>query len=143
MSSEVVVRAKIAHNVPGRLRLQLERGADIEDAARRLESRVAKMPGVQSVQVHSSTRSVLINYSPTETELARLLGEGNEEIFHQTPIEKRADATELAHFEKANLTELEHGLRSRRHESIFGVAIDEHLHRRANERLFRCFGSGK
>lgn len=76
MSSEVVVRAKIAHNVPGRLRLQLERGADIEDAARRLESRVAKMPGVQGVQVHSSTRSVLINYSPTEIELARLLDEG-------------------------------------------------------------------
>jgi len=76
MASEVVAKARVAHHVPGRVRLRFERGTDVREVARRIEASVAELPGIRGIEVRSAARSVVVHYRPAEVEPERLLTEG-------------------------------------------------------------------
>ena len=76
MSEESAIKARVAHHTPGRLRLQVQRGAEVSEAHRRILASVAALPGVEQVEVRPASRSVVVHYTPAQLELQRLLDEG-------------------------------------------------------------------
>jgi len=75
MASEVVAKARVAHHVPGRVRLRFERGTDVREVARRIEASVAELPGIRGIEVRSAARSVVVHHRPAEVEPERQLVE--------------------------------------------------------------------
>ncbi|HYU18665.1 MAG TPA: cation transporter [Chloroflexota bacterium] len=66
-------RARVAHAVPGRVRIKLDRDALTNGFGAELRSGLAAIPGVEEVQVAELTGSVLIRYDPERLDLNRLV----------------------------------------------------------------------
>ena len=66
-------RGRIVHEIPGRVRIRVNRGELTDGSVRELEAGLAALGGFQRVQVSPSTGSVLISYNPVEVELPVLL----------------------------------------------------------------------
>ena len=75
MTSEVSARARVVHHAPGRMRLRFEKGADVPEAARRLEAACGEVPGVRAIELRPAARSIILRYNPAELEPQRLLDE--------------------------------------------------------------------
>jgi hypothetical protein len=71
-----IARARIAHRVPGRLRLRFEPGADIQGTALGLEELLGRRPGFAGLETRPAARSIVVRYDPAQLDLERLLGEG-------------------------------------------------------------------
>lgn len=67
---DIVARLRIAHHVPGRIRLKLERDLSAPQAqaigdAQRLINSLAVLPGIRKVGLNLLARSCTIEYDPT------------------------------------------------------------------------------
>lgn len=69
-------RARVAHHVPGRMRLRLDRGVDVQATAQQIHDTLISRDGFHRVEANPSARSVVVHYNPTQLELAHLLDEG-------------------------------------------------------------------
>ncbi len=68
------LKARLAHQIPGRVRLRLEgEAADLEELGR-LADTIAAMPGVRRVDIRSDTGSILIRHSGAFDSIAEGLG---------------------------------------------------------------------
>ena len=72
----VPARARVAHAMPGRVRLRFERPVDVEELAKRLATDLRDLGGTVVVVPKPTTRSIVIEYDPGEIQSQRLLGEG-------------------------------------------------------------------
>jgi hypothetical protein len=76
------VKARVAHEMPGRMRLRLPRSADIDAIAQRLESLLASRSGA-GVERRPSVVSLVIHYPPRELDSRELV----EDLLPQAGIE--------------------------------------------------------
>ena len=75
MTSQALARARLAHAMPGRMRLRFDKTADVALAAQRLRAALSESPGVLAIEPRAAARSVVIQYNPAELEARRLLEE--------------------------------------------------------------------
>ena len=61
------------HSVPGRLRVHIPQVKGSLAAARAIEAKISRVPGVSSVETRKLTGSVVIHYDPTATNSDTLL----------------------------------------------------------------------
>jgi hypothetical protein len=59
--------ARIAHHVPGRMRLKVLGAPAEQDFFATVKRLIAGLPGVQCVRVNASSSSIVIDYSPADT----------------------------------------------------------------------------
>jgi hypothetical protein len=72
MAAEII-RAQLAHHVPGRLRLRLGAGTDADDVLSRIESALATRAGYERAEYRPGTRSLVVRYNPAEVDSQRLI----------------------------------------------------------------------
>jgi len=76
MTMVPIARARIAHYVPGRLRLRFEPGADVRQTALGIEDVLTRQPGFAGLEARPAARSIVVRYDPAQLDLERLLDEG-------------------------------------------------------------------
>jgi copper chaperone CopZ len=80
MATESLARARIAHAMPGRLRLRLERRAEVDRIAQSIREALGDVPGVIAVDAKPAARSLVIQYDqtalPPERLIERLVSDG-------------------------------------------------------------------
>ena len=79
MASEMAAgadSARVVHHVRGRMRLRFDRDVNVSSAADRLRSSLAEHPGVQTIEPHPRTHSVVVRYDAAVMDIQRLLDEG-------------------------------------------------------------------
>ena len=75
-------RVKVAHAVPGRIRLRIPRIKNDCDYAANVRVRLGALPGITSVEANPVTGSVVVTYDDAETSLPDLVPDLSEE-FHR------------------------------------------------------------
>lgn len=72
MAAEIV-QARVAHHVPGRLRLRLDTRTDASEVMARIQSALANRAGYERAEYRPQTRSLVLRYNPAEIDSGRLL----------------------------------------------------------------------
>jgi hypothetical protein len=67
------VRARVAHNYHGRVRVRFDKAADVEPSAERLRNTLASVAGIRGVEARLGARCVLLHYDPAEVRSEEIL----------------------------------------------------------------------
>lgn len=106
---------RIAHAVPGRIRLKVDRIRTEASTATRIEQHLASLPGVQKVETHPRTGSVLILYDASESNAQAFLHKLAEPLavlFPDLPQEDLASWQSPSEAKAAALPPLAGGIRA-------------------------------
>jgi hypothetical protein len=106
--------AKIAHHVPGRMRLKLPNGKGDDVLLEEIRQSLAIVPGIHEVEINGATGSVTVHYCPdTHPELHASIDQ-HQEIFsvaHRPPVTKLDEMTHAIEEEAEFLAEHSHTAR--------------------------------
>ena len=108
-------RAKIAHHVPGRMRLKVDTAKGNDALMEEIRQTLVNVPGIHDIEVNSSTGSVTVHYAvDTHPEIHTTIDHHQEHFAvgpHAAPVTKLDDMTRMIADEAEFLAEHSHSAR--------------------------------
>jgi hypothetical protein len=114
MSKKHKHRAKIAHHVPGRMRLKVDTAKGNDALMEEIRQTLANVPGIHDIQVNASTGSVTVHYAvDAHPEIHATIDHHQEHfcVSHAAPTTKLDEMTKMIADEAEFLAEHSHSAR--------------------------------